>query len=351
MAKVLVTGCAGFIGYHITHKLLREGHSVFGIDNLNLYYDSKFKYGRLRMLGLILGKLPYGRTYKVSEQFTFRRENVENPKGLDKLFREHEFDYVIHLAAQVGVRNSIQKPGDYLTSNIEGFLNVLECCRRHRPKHLIFASSSSLYGINSGIPFREEQVTDHPLSFYAVTKKTNEGMAHSYSHLYDLPITGLRFFTVYGPWARPDMAGFLFTDAILNEQPIRLFNHGDMERDFTYVSDVVDGIHRVLEHIPESNTEFEAETPLPGESSAPYRIFNIGNGKPIALRDFVGEIEKATGKKAIIQEEAMQDGDMKTTFASTEKLREAVGYEPKVSLELGVSNMVAWYNNFMEDEE
>jgi len=350
MAKVLVTGCAGFIGYHITRKLLQQGHNVYGIDNLNLYYDSKFKYGRLRMLGLILGKLPYGRTYKVSEQFTFRRENVENPKGLDKIFRENDFDYVIHLAAQVGVRNSIQRPGDYVTSNIEGFLNVLECCKRYRPKHLIFASSSSIYGMNAGIPFQEDQVTDHPLSFYAVTKKTNEGMAHTYSHLYKLPITGLRFFTVYGPWARPDMAGFIFTDNILNEQPIRLFNKGDMKRDFTYVSDVVEGIYRCLEHIPEGNSQFDPAAPLPGESSAPFRIYNIGNGQPVALRDFIAEIEKATGKSAIIKEEGMQAGDMQTTFASTDKLQEAVGYQPSVGLERGVSNLVAWYKNFMEDE-
>jgi UDP-glucuronate 4-epimerase len=328
--KVLLTGLAGFIGFHMGKRLLEEGHDVVGYDNLNDYYDVQLKIDRLKEL-----KVENNGDNWVSEnsQLQFFEADLLEKDVLMNLFKEEKFDYVIHLAAQAGVRYSLSEPQKYIDSNITGFLNILECCRNYPVKHLVFASSSSVYGLNSKIPFSEVDSTDSPVSIYAATKKSNELMAHTYSHLFKIPITGLRFFTVYGPWGRPDMAMNLFTEAILEEKSIKVFNHGNLSRDFTYIDDIVESISRVM------------LKPNDGEE-LPLNIFNIGNNSPEKLGFFIETIEKEIGKIAKKEFLPMQNGDVEITYADVQSLIEYTGYEPKTSIHVGISNFVKWYKSY-----
>lgn len=327
--KILVTGSAGFIGLHLTERLLAEGHEVVGIDNLNDYYDTALKHARLERLGIGSDLAPQSRLY---EKFRFRRLDVEDGEGLDRLFGAEGFDAVCHLAAQAGVRYSIENPGQYVSTNLAGFFNILECCRHHPVGHLVFASSSSVYGKNAKVPYSEEDKTDAPVSLYAATKKSNELMAHSYSELYGIRATGLRFFTVYGPWGRPDMAPFLFTSAVLEGRPIRVFNGGDMQRDFTYIDDIAEGTARVLT--------------APAPEGPRFRVYNIGNASPVKLGDFIALVEKFTGRTARREYLPMQPGDVKTTWADVSRLQRDYGYAPSTPLEKGLAAFVAWYKEF-----
>ncbi len=331
--KVLVTGAAGFIGFHLSRRLLAAGVEVLGLDNLNDYYDVGLKESRLEQL-------------LKDPSFSFVRMDLADSDGLKKVFREGGFERVVHLAAQAGVRYSLENPRAYIDSNIVGFLNILEGCRHHRSAHLIYASSSSVYGLNTRMPFSVHDNVDHPVSLYAASKKANELMAHSYSHLYRLPVTGLRFFTVYGPWGRPDMALFLFTRAILSGQPIKVFNHGRMERDFTYVDDIVEGIYRLLPVAPEPNPEWSGAAPDPGSSPAPYRLYNIGNHSPVKLLDFIITLETALGREAQKEFLPLQPGDVPATFADVADLEEAVGFAPSTSLAEGIGHFVEWYRDY-----
>ena len=330
---VLVTGAAGFIGFHLSRRLLAEGVEVVGLDNLNDYYDVKLKKDRLAILSQALN-------------FTFVELDLVDTAGMEKLFQNYSFQRVVNLAAQAGVRYSLENPKAYVDSNLSGFLNILEGCRHNRVEHLVYASSSSVYGLNSSMPFSVHDNVDHPLSLYAASKKANELMAHSYSHLYGMPVTGLRFFTVYGPWGRPDMALFLFTKAILTGEPIKVFNQGKMERDFTYVDDIVEGIVRLLPTIPQPNPDWDGAAPDPGSSPAPYRLYNIGNHSPVKLLDFIALIEKALGQKAQKELLPMQPGDVPATYADVEALSQAVGFSPDTPLEKGISNFVQWYREY-----
>ncbi len=346
--KILVTGTAGFIGFHLAKKLLERGDEVVGLDNINDYYDVNLKYGRLRELGIEKETVKEGE-FAISSTYPahrFSRLNLADREGMDKLFREEKFDAVCNLAAQAGVRYSLENPHAYIDSNVVGFMNILEGCRHHGVKNLSYASSSSVYGLNRSQPFKTGDHTDHPVSLYAATKKSNEMMAHTYAHLYGIQATGLRFFTVYGPWGRPDMAPMLFTDAILNDRAIKVFNHGDMSRDFTYIDDIVDGIINVIDHPAVSNAEWDAENPIPESSSAPYRIFNIGNNTPVQLMEFIGTIERALGKTAEKQMLPMQDGDVVSTYADTSGLEQALGYKPDTDLAVGIADFVKWYREF-----
>lgn len=329
--KYLVTGAAGFIGNFVAERLCDVGHEVIGLDNLNDYYDPKLKLARLKRLDKF-------------DNFTFIKLDLSNREAMALLFSDQQFDRVIHLAAQAGVRYSIKNPMAYIDSNLVGMATILEGCRHNKVQHLVYASSSSVYGMNEKMPFSTEDAVDHPVSLYAATKKSNELMAHSYSHLYDLPTTGLRFFTVYGPWGRPDMAPFLFTDAILNEREIEVFNHGKMKRDFTYIDDIVEGIIRIQDVVPIR----DAENPntSPSSSKAPYKVFNIGNNEPIALMSFIEAIEKAIGKEAIKDYMPMQAGDVPTTFADIDSLQKEVGFKPDTNIEYGMQQFIAWYKRF-----
>ena len=331
--KVLVTGAAGFIGMHVSQLLLARGDQVVGLDNLNNYYDPQLKHDRLARL---TGK----------PGFEFVKLDVADRAGMEKLFAEGGFDRVVHLAAQAGVRYSLENPHAYIESNVSGFTNILEGCRHAKIQHLVYASSSSVYGGNTLMPFSEHHSVDHPVSLYAATKKANELMAHTYSHLYGLPTTGLRFFTVYGPWGRPDMALFLFTKAILEGRPIDVFNHGNMKRDFTYVDDIVEGVIRVLDKNAAVNAEYDAISADPATSNAPYRVFNIGNNNPVQLLDFIGAIENALGQKAEKRLLPLQDGDVPATYANTDLLNEWVGFVPDTTVEDGVGRFVAWYREY-----
>jgi UDP-glucuronate 4-epimerase len=331
--QILVTGAAGFIGFHVSRRLLEEGHEVTGSDNLNSYYDIRLKEDRLKELA------PF-------EKFSFSRLDLGDRKGMEALFTNRHFDRVIHLAAQAGVRYSLTNPHEYIDSNIKGFLHVLEGCRHTSVPHLVFASSSSVYGLNTSMPFSVHHNVDHPVSLYAATKKANELMAHTYSHLYDLPTTGLRFFTVYGPWGRPDMALFLFTKAILKGEPIQVFNNGEMKRDFTYIDDIVEGVVRVMDRLPQPNSGWTGEAPDPGSSPGPYRIYNIGNNNAVQLMDFIGAIESALGKKAKKKFMPMQPGDVPATFADVEDLSQAVGFRPDTPLGEGIARFVDWYLDY-----
>jgi UDP-glucuronate 4-epimerase len=331
--KILLTGSAGFIGMATALRLLARGDEVVGLDNLNDYYAVTLKESRLSRLTTHAG-------------FKFVKLDVADRHGMETLFATEKFDRVIHLAAQAGVRYSLQNPHAYIESNILGFTNVLEGCRHHKVQHLVYASSSSVYGGNTKMPFSEHDSVDHPVSLYAATKKANELMAHTYSHLYRLPITGLRFFTVYGPWGRPDMALFLFTKAILEGKPIDVFNHGNMQRDFTYVDDIVEGVVRVLDRVPEPNPGYDAIAADPATSDAPYRVFNIGNNKPVPLLDFIGCIENALGKKAEKRLLPMQDGDVPATYANTDALNDCVGFMPGTDVQEGVNSFVTWYRAY-----
>jgi len=340
--KILVTGAAGFIGYHVSKHLLEKGYTVRGIDNINDYYDVSLKYGRLTQLGIDrLQAEQYGNQVQSTKypKFSFNRLNLEDREALPKLFQNENFEIVCNLAAQAGVRYSLENPEAYVDSNIVGFLNILECCRHYHIKHLVYASSSSVYGLNKKIPFETTDNVDHPISLYAATKKSNELMAHTYSHLYGFPTTGLRFFTVYGPWGRPDMAMFLFTEAILKGEPIKVFNHGQMERDFTYIDDIVEGVIRVIE-TPLENRDTEKER---------YKIYNIGNNKSVKLLDFIEAIETNLSKKAEKQMLPMQPGDVVKTWANVDDLAREYGYQPSTSIEEGVSKFVDWYRTYFDE--
>ena len=326
--KYLVTGAAGFIGNFVAEKLCEQGHTVVGIDNLNDYYDPNLKLARLERIAHF-------------DNFTFIKIDIADRDGIAKLFVDEKFERVIHLAAQAGVRYSIENPMAYIDSNLVGMATILEGCRHNKVQHLVYASSSSVYGMNEKMPFSTEDAVDHPVSLYAATKKSNELMAHSYSHLYDLPTTGLRFFTVYGPWGRPDMAPFLFTDAILNDREIKVFNHGKMKRDFTYIDDIVEGIIRIQDVVPQRNAENPNTSP--SSSKAPYKVFNIGNNEPIALMTFIEAIEKASGKEAKKNFLPMQPGDVPATFADIDSLKEEVGFKPDTNIEYGMQQFVDWY--------
>lgn len=333
--KVLVTGAAGFIGFHLSKKLLARGDEVVGLDNLNDYYDVSLKEARLAQL-------------KGQENFRFVRMDLADRAGIAKLFKDEQFEKVVNLAAQAGVRYSLQNPHAYIDSNIEGFINILEGCRHNDVKHLVYASSSSVYGANTSMPFSIHDNVDHPLSLYAATKKANELMAHTYSHLYGLPTTGLRFFTVYGPWGRPDMALFLFTKAILAGEPIKVFNHGKMKRDFTYVDDIVEGVVRTLDKVAEPNSEWSGASPDPGTSAAPYRIYNIGNNQPVELMYMIKTLEKALGKTAEKEFLPIQAGDVPETYADVDDLTVDVGFKPATTIENGIGRFVAWYRIFYQ---
>lgn len=336
--QILVTGAAGFIGYHLSEKLLARGDSVTGLDNLNDYYDVSLKEARLSRL-------------QRHPAFRFIRADLQNRKALETLFSLNQFDAVINLAAQAGVRYSLENPHAYIDSNIVGFTNILECCRHHNIGHLVYASSSSVYGMNSAMPFSIHDNVDHPISLYAASKKANELMAHTYSHLYRIPTTGLRFFTVYGPWGRPDMALFLFTKAILAGEPIKVFNNGEMQRDFTYIDDIVEGIIRVTDSPASANSEWDASFPDPGTSSAPYRLYNIGNSKPVLLNDFITALESALGITARRELLPMQPGDVAATYADIEDLIEAVDYRPNTPIQVGINNFVDWYMKHMHKDQ
>ncbi|WP_069588632.1 NAD-dependent epimerase [Neomoorella thermoacetica] len=331
--NVLVTGCAGFIGFHVTRRLLSEGLTVAGVDNLNDYYDVTLKKARLEQLQKLPG-------------FSFILTSLEDREAMENVFSSYQPTIVINLAAQAGVRYSLSNPYAYIDSNIVGFLNVLEGCRHHGVEHLIYASSSSVYGANTKMPFSVHDNVDHPVSLYAATKKANELMAHTYSHLYGLPTTGLRFFTVYGPWGRPDMALFIFTKAILEGRPIKVFNYGRMKRDFTYIDDIVEGIVRLLDKKPEPNHSWDSANPDPATSSAPYRLYNIGNNQPVELNRFIAVLEAALGREAQKEYLPLQAGDVPETYADIDDLFVAVGFRPTTTLEEGISKFVAWYKDF-----
>ena len=331
--KVLVTGAAGFIGFHLALKLLKNGCCVTGIDNLNQYYDVNLKKARLKKLTRF-------------HNFTFVKADLSHRNEIEKIFATHKFNIVVNLAAQAGVRYSLDNPYAYTESNITGFVILLECCRHANIKHLVFASSSSVYGANKKMPFSVHHNVDHPVSLYAATKKANELMAHTYSHLFSIPCTGLRFFTVYGPWGRPDMALFLFTKAILTGKPVKIFNHGKMKRDFTYIDDIVEGVLRVMGTPPEPNPDWDAVKPDPGTSYAPYKIYNIGNNNPVNLMEFIQTIEKATGIKAEKEFVDMQQGDVVATYADIDDLINDVDFNPSTLLETGVKNFVHWYKDY-----
>lgn len=328
--RVLVTGAAGFIGFHLCLRLLKDGFTVTGIDNMNPYYDVGLKEARLTQL------LSY-------ENFAFVKTDIAGKDALERVFENKKFDVVVNLAAQAGVRYSLKNPHVYIDSNIVGFTNILECCRHNGVKHLVFASSSSVYGANTKMPFSVHDNVDHPVSLYAATKKANELMAHSYSHLFGLPCTGVRFFTVYGPWGRPDMALFLFTDAILEGRPIKVFNHGKMTRDFTYIDDIIEGVVRIMKKVPEPDPKWSGKNPDPGTSYAKYRIYNIGNNNPVELIKFIEAIEETLGKKAKKEFLDLQPGDVVSTYADVDDLVRDVEFKPRTGLESGIKKFVEWY--------
>jgi UDP-glucuronate 4-epimerase len=332
-APILVTGAAGFIGFHVTQKLLSRGETVVGVDNLNDYYEPALKDARLAQL-------------RESSAFHFVKANIADRPAMESMFREFAPRRVVHLAAQAGVRYSLENPHVYAESNVTGFLNILEGCRHHAIEHLVFASTSSVYGLNTHQPFSEHDNVDHPMTLYAATKKANELMAHTYAHLFRVPTTGLRFFTVYGPWGRPDMALFRFTRGILAGEPIPVYNEGRMIRDFTYVDDVAEGVIRTLDRPAQPNPEWDAAQPDPAGSSAPYRVLNIGNSKPVQLLEYIAVIERCLDRKAILDLLPMQDGDVPSTMADVSELEELIDFRPRVDVEEGVSNFVAWYLSY-----
>ncbi len=331
--NIIITGAAGFIGFHLAERLLKDGYTVTGIDNLTPYYDVNLKKARLDILSS-------------EKKFSFERIDIADREGLMDIFKKKSFDVVINMAAQAGVRYSIKNPYEYVDSNLVGFINILEGARNNDVKHLVFASSSSVYGSNTNMPFSVSHNVDHPVSLYAATKKANELMAHSYSHLYGIPCTGLRFFTVYGPWGRPDMALFLFTRAILEQKPIKVFNYGNMKRDFTYIDDIVEGVVRVLHRIPKPNLDYDNDFPDPGYSSAPYRIYNIGNNNPVTLSKFIETLENALCMKAEKKFLPIQPGDVPATYADIDDLVTDVGFAPKTSIEDGIKKFILWYKKY-----
>jgi len=331
--KILVTGAAGFIGMHLSKRLLERGDEVVGIDNLNDYYDVQLKHDRLKQLDDF-------------DKFTFIKMDMADREAMAALFKEQQFNRVINLAAQAGVRYSLENPLAYVDSNLVGFANILEGCRHNKVEHLVYASSSSVYGSNTDMPFSVHDNVDHPVSLYAATKKSGELMAHTYSHLYDLPTTGLRFFTVYGPWGRPDMSPSLFAGAILRDEAINVFNEGKMQRDFTYIDDIVEGVIRVIDKVAEPNDDYDKSSPDPATSYAPYRVYNIGNNEPVELMEFIETIEDAVGKKAEKNMMGMQDGDVVATYADIDALVDAVGFKPATPLKDGIQKFVDWYKSY-----
>ncbi len=333
--KILVTGAAGFIGFHLSQRLLNRGEEVVGLDNLNNYYDVSLKQARLAQL-------------QSQQLFTFAQLDLADQEGINNLFTAYQFDVVVNLAAQAGVRYSLKNPHAYINSNILGFTNILEGCRHSQVKHLVFASSSSVYGANTKIPFSVHDNVDHPISLYAASKKANELMAHTYSHLYGLPTTGLRFFTVYGPWGRPDMAYFLFTKAILSGKPIDVFNYGKMKRDFTYIDDIIEGVVRVIDTLPQGNPDWLGDKPDPGTSKAPYKIYNIGNNNPVELLHFIEVIEDCLGMKAQKNMLPLQPGDVTMTYADVDDLIADVGFKPATPIDVGVGRFIDWYRDYYQ---
>jgi UDP-glucuronate 4-epimerase len=331
--RILVTGAAGFIGFHLARRLLSEGYEVVGLDNVNSYYDVSLKEARLAEL-------------TDNEAFTFVKMDLAEKDSVNDIFGRHQFDVVVNLAAQAGVRYSLENPQAYVDSNLVGFVNILEGCRHHDVKHLVFASSSSVYGANTKMPFSVHHNVDHPVSLYAATKKANELMAHTYSHLYGLCCTGLRFFTVYGPWGRPDMALFLFTRAILENQPIQVFNHGKMQRDFTYIDDIIEGVVRVMGRLPAANPGWDGNRPDPGTSYIPYKIYNIGNNNPVELITFIETIENALGRQAQKEFQDLQPGDVVATYADVDDLMNDVGFKPSTPIETGIEQFVSWFKAY-----
>ncbi len=348
MKKVLVTGTAGFIGFHLARKLVDQGYHVTGVDIINDYYDVDLKYDRLELSGIPRNSIAYNQvlTSSLYDNYQFIQLKLEDRESLFELFANRQFDVVVNLAAQAGVRYSLTHPQAYVDSNITGFLNILEACRHHPVENLIYASSSSVYGLNKNMPFSVSSNVDHPVSLYAASKKSNELMAHTYSHLFGVPTIGLRFFTVYGPWGRPDMALFLFTKAILAGEPIQVFNHGNMERDFTYVDDIVGGIERMVHKGQVKGEEWQPESPDPSFSSAPYKIHNIGNSSPVKLTDFIEAIEKALGKKAEWQMMPIQPGDVERTWADVDSLKRDYDYNPGTPVETGIQKFIDWYRAY-----
>ena len=343
--KILITGTAGFIGYHTAKRFINEGFEVVGLDSINDYYDRNLKYARLKETGIEKEKVQEGKLTQSTKfkNYKFIKLQLEDKDAILKLFKEQKFDYVCHLAAQAGVRYSIENPYVYFQSNINGFLNIIEAGKQNKIKHLVYASSSSVYGLNEEMPFSTSHNVDHPISLYAATKKSDELIAHAYSHLFNLPTTGLRFFTVYGPWGRPDMALFLFTKAILENKPINIYNNGDMMRDFTYVDDIVEGIFRVTNQPAKAEKKAKGKELDPAQSTAPYKIYNIGNGNPVQLMDYVNAIEKTLNIEAKKNFMPMQPGDVQKTYADVENLKKDFGYKPSITIEYGVAKFIDWY--------
>jgi UDP-glucuronate 4-epimerase len=346
--KILITGTAGFIGFHLANVLLAEGHEVIGLDNLNDYYDINLKYNRLKETGIEKGDIQHGKLIKSNTHpnYSFIQLGLEEKDNILDLFRDERPQVVVNLAAQAGVRYSLINPHTYIDSNITGFLNILEGCRHYPVEHLVYASSSSVYGANTNMPFSVQHNVDHPVSLYATSKKSNELMAHTYSHLFNIPTTGLRFFTVYGPWGRPDMALFLFTEGIMKDKVIDVYNHGNMSRDFTYISDIVESIRRLVPKPPTGRSDWSGDAPNPAYSKAPYLLFNIGCNHPVRLMDFIHEIERQLGKEAKKNLMEIQPGDVTKTYADVEDLFEYTGYRPKVNIEEGIGNFVRWYRDY-----
>lgn len=348
--KILVTGTAGFIGYHLAIRLLARGDEVVGLDSVNDYYDVRVKHGRLEQTGIDHNKVEYNNIIRSDkfDNYRFIQLNLEDKENIDRLFKEEKFDSVCNLAAQAGVRYSLINPQAYIDANIVGFINILEACRHNNIKHLSYASSSSVYGSNESMPFSTSDNVDHPVSLYAASKKSNELMAHCYSHLFGLPTTGLRFFTVYGPWGRPDMALFLFTKAILEDKPIDVFNYGEMKRDFTYIDDIVEGVVRVIDNPAKSDPSWSGKKPDPSTSKAPYKVYNIGNSSPVKLMDFIEAIEKAIGKTAEKNMLPIQPGDVPATWADVTDLQENLDYKPNTPIQVGIDRFVDWYHQFYD---
>jgi UDP-glucuronate 4-epimerase len=331
--KIFVTGSAGFIGFHLCRRLLDDGHDVLGVDDLNPYYDVNLKKARLSLLT----------SY---ERFRFKKLNIADSESMTSIFAENPFDRVVNLAAQAGVRYSLENPYAYINANISGFMNILEGCRHFKVPHLVYASSSSVYGLNTLMPFSVHHNVDHPVSLYAATKKSNELMAHTYSYLYGLPVTGLRFFTVYGPWGRPDMALFLFTRAILADEPIKVFNQGNLERDFTFIDDIIEGVVNIMDRIPSGNPQWNSDNPDPGTSKVAYRLYNIGNNQPVPLMEFIETIENVLGKKAKKEFLPMQPGDVPSTFADVKDLESDIGFKPNTPIKKGIEKFMEWYLDY-----
>lgn len=348
MAKILVTGAAGFIGYHLSKHLLERGDTVVGLDNISGYYDISLKLARLNELGIDQHQISEGAfaKSKTYSKFSFVKADIKDIRVLEKIFITEGFDNVVNLAAQAGVRYSVENPQVYIDANIQGFINILELCRNHPVKHLVYASSSSVYGANTKMPFSINDNVDHPLSLYAATKKSNELMAHSYSHLFGIPTTGLRFFTVYGPWGRPDMALFLFADAIAQGKPIKIFNNGEMSRDFTFIDDIIEGVMHVVDSPPSTSVSWTEDNLKPGNSKAPYKLYNIGKNKPVNLQDFVKALEEEMGVEAIKQFLPMQQGDVVSTYADVKELGEDFNYVPKTGIKEGIASFVDWYRKY-----